>query len=60
MTRERELLYFRLLDRAEQEAAVRRLSASGMGDYGIAAATGLSVEAVRRVLAERAEAANGR
>jgi DNA invertase Pin-like site-specific DNA recombinase len=47
----RELRYFLLLDRSEQEAAIRRLMASGMPAYTIAAATGLSVEQVRRILA---------
>jgi 2-iminoacetate synthase ThiH len=46
----RELLHFQLLDRSEQEQAVRRLAASGMGDYTIAAATQLSVEVIRRIL----------
>jgi hypothetical protein len=47
--------YFEMLDRQEQAAAIRRLAASRMSDYGIAAATGLAVEQVRRVLAERVE-----
>jgi ABC-type phosphate/phosphonate transport system ATPase subunit len=53
VSRERELSHFLLLERREQEAAIRRLASSGMGDYGIAAASGLSVEQVRRVLAKR-------
>lgn len=51
-TRERELRYFLLLDRSEQEAALRRLAAAGLGDYSIATASGLSVEQVRRILTE--------
>jgi hypothetical protein len=51
MTRERELLHFLLLDSAAQEAAIRRLAASGMNDYVIASVSGLSVEQVRRILA---------
>jgi hypothetical protein len=54
--RERELHHFLLLDRAEQEAAIRRLIAAGMPEYTVAAATGLSVEQVRRVIGERAAA----
>jgi hypothetical protein len=50
MSRERELKHFLLLDRDAQESAIRRLAASGMRDYTIAAATGLSVEQVRRIL----------
>jgi DNA-binding NarL/FixJ family response regulator len=53
VARERELRHFLLLDRDQQESAIRRLAASGMNDYGIAAATGLSVEMVRRVIGER-------
>jgi hypothetical protein len=56
----RNLNHFLLLERREQEAAVRRMAAAGMGDYGVAAATGLSVEQVRRVLAQRgAETSSG-
>jgi hypothetical protein len=56
MTRERELFHFLLLDRAEQESAIRRLVASGMPEYTIATATGLSIEQVRRVLSQWASA----
>jgi hypothetical protein len=52
ITRARELRHFLLLDRSEQEVAIRRLAASGMNDYGIAAATRLSVEMIRRVIGE--------
>jgi hypothetical protein len=54
LARERELRHFLLLDRAEQETAIRRLAASGMNDYTIATASGLNVEMVRRVVGERA------
>jgi hypothetical protein len=47
-------VYFHALPRVEQEAAIRRLAASGQGAYSIAAATGLSVEQIRRVLEEEA------
>jgi DNA invertase Pin-like site-specific DNA recombinase len=50
MMRERELRHFMLLDRTSQEAAIRRLIASGMPEHTIATATGLSVEQVRRIL----------
>lgn len=56
MTRSRELRHFLLLDRAAQETAIQRLAASGMSDYGVAAATGLSVEMVRRVIAQHSAA----
>jgi uncharacterized protein YoaH (UPF0181 family) len=36
----------------EQRQAIRRLAADGMSDYGIASATRLSVEQIRRLLAE--------
>jgi hypothetical protein len=45
-------LHFHALDRSEQVAAIRRMSADGMSDYGISHATGLAVEMVRRVLHE--------
>lgn len=57
MTRERELRHFLLLDRTEQEGAIRRLIASGMPEYTIATATGLSVEQIRRILARAAGSA---
>ena len=47
---------FQLLNRAEQAEAIRRMAAGGVSDQTIAAATGLSVEVVRRVLSERASA----
>ena len=50
--RERELHYFRLLDPQAQREAIWRLAASGMSDRTIAAATALSVEQIRRVIAE--------
>jgi hypothetical protein len=45
-------LHFRILSRDQQAAAIRRLAASGMSDYGISHATGLAVEQIRRVLSE--------
>jgi DNA-binding CsgD family transcriptional regulator len=51
--RERELQHFMLLDREEQRAAIHRLSAAGMSDYTIAAATMLSVEMIRAILGAR-------
>lgn len=38
--------------RDEMRAAVHELAAGGMTDYGIAHATGLAVEQVRRLLGE--------
>jgi hypothetical protein len=46
-------LHFHSLDRDQQAQAIRRLAASGQGDHTIAHATGLSVEQIRRVLAEQ-------
>jgi hypothetical protein len=48
-------LHFHTLDREQQADAIRRLAADGQGDRTIAQATGLSVEQVRRVLADRRE-----
>jgi hypothetical protein len=50
MMRQRELRHFLLLDHDQQAQAVRRLAASGLRDYTIATATGLTVEQVRRIL----------
>ena len=42
--------YFAMLTHEEQCEAVKRLAASGMNDYGIAAACGFAVEQVRTIL----------
>ncbi|TLZ37706.1 MAG: hypothetical protein E6K23_17385 [Gammaproteobacteria bacterium] len=55
----RELHHFQLLDREQQAQAIRRLAASGMSENTIAAATRLSVEQIRRILAERRERQEG-
>ena len=55
--RERELRQFLLLDHEQQRQAMQRLAASGLSDYGIAAATGLSVDMVRAVIGERKQVA---
>lgn len=47
-----ERRYFDALDVTGRESAIRGLAASGASDYAIAAATRLSVEQVRRVLAD--------
>jgi hypothetical protein len=44
-------MHFHSLSREEQAQAIRRLAVEGRGDHSIAAATGLSVEQIRRVLA---------
>lgn len=44
--------HFRELDRQQQADAIRDLAADGVGDYDIAAATGLAVEQVRRVIGQ--------
>ncbi len=49
--RERELRHFLLLDRDQQVQAIRRLIAAGMSEATVAAATCLSVEEIRQVLA---------
>ena len=59
MSRERELLHFLLLNPSEQEAAIRGLVASGMPEYTIASATGLSVEQIRRALSLARESVTG-
>lgn len=46
------MAHFRLLSRNQQAAAIHRLAATGMTDHGIASATRLSVEMVRRILGE--------
>jgi DNA invertase Pin-like site-specific DNA recombinase len=53
MTAEGAREHLHALNQAERAAAIRRLATEGMSDRGIASATGLSVEQVRRVLAEQ-------
>lgn len=48
-----ELRYFLLLTPEQQADAIRRLARTGVSDHGIAAATRLSVEMVRRILARQ-------
>ncbi len=50
--RERQLRHFQALDREQQAQAIRRLASSGQAESTIAAATALSVEQIRRILAE--------
>lgn len=47
----RELEHFERLDREQQEQAIRQLARDGMSAYAIAAATRLSVEQIRQILA---------
>jgi ABC-type phosphate/phosphonate transport system ATPase subunit len=47
---------FQVLTRDQQQQAIRRLAALGWSEHGIAHATQLSTEQIRRVLAEREEA----
>ena len=49
---DRRMHYFEMLTREEQAQAIARLAASGVSDYGIASATGLAVEMVRKILGE--------
>ncbi len=53
LLRERELRHFMLLDENERRRAIHRLADSGFSDYAIASASALSVEMVRKVLADR-------
>jgi len=53
-------IYFYELTRAEQAVAIRKLIDDGMSEYGAAAATGLSVEMVRQIIAARIAAAEPR
>ena len=48
-----EMFNFAALSHAEQCAAIERLADQGLSDYGIAAASRLSVEQVRSILAQR-------
>jgi hypothetical protein len=45
--------HFHELERDEQIEAIWRMACSGYSVYGIAAATGISVEQLRLILAER-------
>lgn len=44
--------HFHALGQRQQAEAIRRLAATGMTEHGIARATALSVEMIRRVMAE--------
>jgi hypothetical protein len=48
------MVHFRTLDHDQRAQAMRRLAAAGMSEHGLAHATGLAVEQVRRVIGERA------
>ena len=50
--RERQLQHFMLLDHEQQRRAIQAMAANGSADSTIAAATSLSGEQVRRILAE--------
>jgi hypothetical protein len=50
---DRRMHYFAMLSREEQARAIHRLSQSGMSDHGIASATMLSTEMIRKILGER-------
>jgi hypothetical protein len=51
-TCQQEPCHLRLLDRDQQAEAIRRLIASDVPEHIAAAASGLSIERVRRILAE--------
>ncbi|MBS0374802.1 MAG: hypothetical protein JSR73_09455 [Proteobacteria bacterium] len=53
---ELRLRHFRLMDRADQETAIRRLRAQGMSPRSIASATKLALEQIELVLASRPQA----
>jgi len=44
------MAHFHSLNFDEQAGAIRRLAATGMSEHGIACATGLAVEQVRRMI----------
>ncbi len=44
--------HFHELGRDQQAAAIRRLAAQGMTDYGLAHATSLAVEQIRQILGD--------
>lgn len=48
----REIVYFLLMTQQEQAVAIRRLASQGMSDTTLATATRLSVEQIRRIIAE--------
>jgi hypothetical protein len=56
MTDEPRMRYFAMLTKDEQLAAMRRLKASKFSYFGIAAATGISVEQVKAILKAEAPA----
>lgn len=47
------ILYFRQLTDEQQRLAIQNLALQGMSDHGIAVATQISVEQVRRILGTR-------
>jgi hypothetical protein len=47
--------HFQLLTHDRQVQAIRGMLAQGTTEYGVAAATGLSVEFIRQVLGENAD-----
>ena len=49
--------HFDSLTEAERVAAIRNMAAMGFGEYALASATGLSVEAVKALLSEKGPAA---
>lgn len=51
---ESKMHYFAMLSRDEQHQAIHKLAGSGMSEYSIAAATQLSVEMIRVILARPA------
>ena len=54
MSADRSKLYWQLLSRDEQIAAIRRMAASRMSAETISGATGLSVEQIGEILQEPA------
>lgn len=56
-TDESRMRHFHCLDRSRQAEAIRRLHTAGWTEHGIAHATKLSVEMIRRVLDDRCSTA---
>ena len=50
-----EFALFAMLRQEEQVRAIKRMAAEGMPECTIAAATRISVEAVRRIIAEQSQ-----
>jgi len=48
----KRMAHFNAMTSEQKADAVRQMAAAGMSDYGVASATGLAVEFVRRLIGE--------